>query len=58
MARARRPKIQIDSNEWVTISWVGQHEQCCDCGLVHIVDYRVENGKLQFKARQLGEKAS
>lgn len=54
----RRPRIQIDSNEWVTISWTAQHEECCECGLRHIVDYRVENGKLQFRARRAGEKKS
>lgn len=52
----RRPTIQVDSNEWVTISWTGQHEQCCACGLTHVVDFRVDNGRLQFRARQLGEK--
>jgi hypothetical protein len=51
MAR-KRPKIQIDDGEWVTIEWVGQHEECCECGLRHIVDYRVVDGKLQFKARR------
>lgn len=52
----RRPRLQVESNEWVTISWNGQHEECCDCQLVHIVDYRVVDGKLQFRARRLGEK--
>lgn len=52
----RRPALQVDSNEWVTIEWVGQHESCCNCGLTHVVDYRVEDGKLQFRARHLGER--
>ena len=54
----RRPRLQVDSNEWVTITWNGQHEECCECGLHHIVDYRVVDGKLQFRARRLGEKKS
>jgi hypothetical protein len=49
----KRPVIQIDDGEWVTISWKGQHEQCCNCGMSHKVDYRVEDGKLQFRARQV-----
>jgi hypothetical protein len=53
----KRPIKQVDPNEWVTIEWTGQHEECCDCGLIHIVDYRVIDGKLQFKARRRGEKA-
>jgi hypothetical protein len=52
----KRPSLQVDPNEWVTISWNAQHEECCNCGLVHIVDYRVHNGKLQFRARRRGEK--
>lgn len=47
----KRPVITIDDDEWVTISWKGQHEQCCNCAMVHKVDYRVHEGKLQFKAR-------
>lgn len=49
----RKPVITIDDDEWVTIAWSRQHEQCCNCGLVHTVDYRVHNGKLQFKARAI-----
>jgi hypothetical protein len=54
MPRAKRPIIQLDDNEWTTIEWRNQHEQCCDCGLKHSVDFRVaENGKLQFRARRI-----
>lgn len=50
----KRPVLQIDDDEWVTITWKAQHEQCCNCGMVHKVDYRVnEGGKLQFRARQV-----
>lgn len=55
-AAKRRPVVPIDDDEWVTISWKGQHEECCKCGVRHRVDYRVHNGKLQFKARNLGVK--
>lgn len=50
---ARPPITQVDDDQWTTISWKGQHEACCDCGLEHKTDYRVHNGKLQFKARRL-----
>lgn len=50
----RRPTIEVDDGEWVTIDWKAQREACCDCGLVHVVDYRVEGGKLQFRATRLG----
>lgn len=50
--------MQVWDNEWVTISWVGQHEECCDCKKRHTVDYRVENGKLQFRARALPRRST
>jgi hypothetical protein len=49
----RRPRIQLDDDEWVTIAWMGQHEECCGCGRVHTVDFRVERGNLQMKARTI-----
>lgn len=51
---AKPPTIHIEDDEWVTIAWKGQREECCDCGKIHRVDYRVaENGKLQFRARSI-----
>lgn len=52
----RRPVVDIDDDEWVTIEWTGQREQCCDCDLIHEVDHRVKDGKLQFRARRLPKK--
>lgn len=52
----RRPDVQIDDGEWVTIAWKKQHEKCCKCNLEHVVDYQVVKGKLQFRARRLGKK--
>lgn len=54
MTAPRRPHMQVHDDEWVTIDWKGQHEACCDCGLEHTIDYRVnEKGQLQFKGRRL-----
>lgn len=54
MPAKKKPVIQIDDGEWVTIDWKGQHEQCCDCGLKHRVSFRVaEGGKLQMKAARI-----
>jgi hypothetical protein len=44
--------VQIFDDEWYEASWKGQRDMCCTCGLVHITDYKVENGKLMFRARQ------
>lgn len=54
--KRRRPTLQVYNGEWVIIAWVDQHEQCCGCGLRHTVDYRVKDGKLQFRATNKGSK--
>jgi hypothetical protein len=28
----------------------GHRMRCCDCGLVHVVNFRVQRGKVQFQA--------
>jgi hypothetical protein len=43
---------QIYDNEWYEAAWTGQRDMCCSCGLIHITDFKVENGKLMFRARQ------
>lgn len=54
MAKPKPPVVHIEDGEWTTIDWKGQREQCCDCGLIHRVDFRVaEGGKLQFKATRV-----
>lgn len=54
MPRVKKPVVQIEDGEWVTIEWKDQHEECCDCGLRHKLSYRIaEGGKLQFKASRL-----
>jgi hypothetical protein len=40
----------VTDGEWVQIPFRGFKEQCCSCGHVHQVDFRIVNGKLQFKA--------
>ncbi len=50
----KKPTIQIKDGEWVTIDWRGQHEECCDCGLQHRLDFRVaDGGKLQMRASRI-----
>jgi hypothetical protein len=56
MPKKKTPTVQIDDGEWVNISWTKQREECCDCGLIHSVDFRVaDNGQLQFRARRVNK---
>jgi hypothetical protein len=42
------PKVQ--DGEWVQPTESGYKMACCDCGLVHSMDFRIHNGKIQFRA--------
>lgn len=41
-----RPK----AGEWVQPVRRGYRLACCDCGLVHTMDFRVVKGRIQFRA--------
>jgi len=43
---------QLHDGEWISPVKRGFREQCCDCGLVHVVDFRTKNNELQFRARR------
>lgn len=43
---------QLTDGEWMTPVRKGFKEQCCGCGLVHKVDFRIVDGKVQFRATQ------
>ncbi len=40
---------QIYDGEWCTWNLRRNKLQCCDCGLVHVVDYRVRDGKVESR---------
>ncbi|WP_316234949.1 MULTISPECIES: hypothetical protein [unclassified Bradyrhizobium] len=42
---------QVHDGEWVRPVRRGHLDQCCGCGLVHVVDYVIEDGILYFRAR-------
>lgn len=53
MARKTRKGIKLSKGgyyhvtdgEWIIVQWRGNKDQCCDCGLVHRVNYRVNDHK-------------
>jgi hypothetical protein len=48
----RTKYVQVYDGEWIQPSPMRGHKtQCCGCGLVHVVDYRVDEGRVQFRAR-------
>jgi Zn-finger protein len=47
---------QVHDGEWVRPVRRGYVWQCCKCGLVHRVDFRIVNGELQFRAFRVKRK--
>jgi len=41
---------QLVDGEWVEPVRKGFKEQCCSCALIHKVDYRIVDGRVQFRA--------
>ena len=56
MARRTYREIEaVDRNgwsEWIYPTPVGHRLACCDCGLVHEVDFRVEDGRAEYRMRR------
>jgi len=48
----------VEDGEWVRPVTRGHHEQCCDCGLVHTVDFRIVTvrgrPRVEYRARRHG----
>jgi hypothetical protein len=43
--------IDVPDGEWTQIRAKGLQHSCCDCGLVHTMDFRVNmDGQLEFRA--------
>lgn len=42
----------VKENEWITPIYKNYKGMCCDCGLVHSVDFRYHKGKIQFRVRR------
>ena len=46
----QRGYYQVTDGEWTEVPRRGFKEQCCSCGLVHQTDFRVLDGRFQFRA--------
>ena len=48
----------VTDGEWVRPTMRGHHDQCCDCGLVHILDFRIVTVRgrqqVEYRARRHG----
>jgi hypothetical protein len=41
---------QVSDGEWIGVFLKGNKDQCCDCGLVHRINYRINaKGKIEYQ---------
>jgi len=40
---------KVQPGEWVRPTRKGYKMCCCDCGLVHIIDFRIRKRKIEFR---------
>ena len=43
--------VQVIDGAWYELGHGFTHEDCCDCGLSHRVDYKLENGRVMVRYR-------
>ena len=48
----RKRDQKVEDDEWVQPNPKGYRMACCDCGLVHVFDFEIHKGRIQFKARR------
>lgn len=45
------PYYHVTNGEWIVVPKRGLKDQCCDCGLVHVVNFRMnKKGELEVQA--------
>lgn len=42
----------LEDDEWVRPKHRGFKFMCCDCSLVHVLDFKIEDGEVVFRARR------
>lgn len=42
----------ISYGEWTRPRMRNFREQCCDCGLIHRLDFKIVNGRIEFRTRR------
>lgn len=47
---ARRTYHALKDGEWIRPAMRGFRDACCDCGLVHKVDFRIVDGRVELRA--------
>jgi hypothetical protein len=51
-ARKRVRYHVVAYGEWTRPRLRNFREQCCDCGLIHRLDFRIVDGRIEFRTRR------
>jgi len=49
---SRSEYFEIEDGEWVAVPARGHKNACCDCDLVHLIDYRIVDGQLEIRVKR------
>ncbi len=44
--------VQIKDNEWFQPTMRGHLMKCCDCGLIHSMNFRIVKNRVQIRAKR------
>lgn len=50
LPRLKKHYDQVIAGEWVQPVRRGYRTACCDCGLVHVWNFRIYRGRIQYQA--------
>ena len=50
MTVKRTPYYQVTDGEWVRVVKRKFRDQCCQCGSIHVMDFRVVDNAIEFRA--------
>lgn len=48
MSRKRLVSVQVQEGRWYALG-AFDHDECCDCSLIHKTEYRLDKGRLFFR---------
>jgi hypothetical protein len=48
MARVKQRTVQIEEGKWYHLGHF-ENSECCDCGLVHREEFKLEAGRIWFR---------
>lgn len=46
----KAPYIQMREGTWYALMHTHEMTECCDCGMVHTTEWKVERGRLYWRA--------